>query len=273
MDTICIYHDDCTDGFGAAWVIRQALGPDVEFHAGIHGVMPPDVTGKHVVLVDFSYKRDVMKTLIAQARSVLVLDHHKSAQAELAGLSSDRVRIVFDMLRSGAMLAWNWYFMGQPAPDLITRIQDIDLWRFDYADTRDVMAAVGSYDYDFEVWSDLMRRDMASLVIEGRIISRKMTKDLHTALAVTQRQVTFEGFEVPMANLPRALASEGGSLMSKEAPFAIVYHDGKDTRNFSLRSSNGIDVSTIAAKFGGGGHPTAAGFRLPREEVVRLGLL
>ena len=33
--TLCIYHGHCADGFGAAWVVRKALGPDIEFHAGI----------------------------------------------------------------------------------------------------------------------------------------------------------------------------------------------------------------------------------------------
>ena len=273
MDTICIYHDDCPDGFGAAWVVRQALGPQVLFHGGVHDTPPPDVTGKHVILVDFCYKRPVMERLAAQARSMLVLDHHKSAKLDLEGFLPENARIVFDMQRSGAMLTWNWYFRGQAAPDLLTRIEDIDLWRFNYPDTRDVMAAVGSYDFDFDLWTDLMKRDLPSLQIEGRILSRKATKDIQALLTATRRHVTFEGFEVPMANVPRMLASEAGNLMAQEAPFAIVYHDGAETRNFSLRSANGIDVSMIATKFGGGGHPTAAGFRLPREKLSELGLL
>ena len=32
---MCIYHGNCADGFGAAWVVRKALGSDVEFVAGI----------------------------------------------------------------------------------------------------------------------------------------------------------------------------------------------------------------------------------------------
>ena len=51
--TICIYHGNCADGFGAAWVVRKALGADIEFHAATYGQPVPDVTGKNVVIVDF----------------------------------------------------------------------------------------------------------------------------------------------------------------------------------------------------------------------------
>lgn len=50
---ICIYHGGCADGFTAAWAVWKRW-PDVEFVAGIHGDPPPDVTGKHVLIVDFS---------------------------------------------------------------------------------------------------------------------------------------------------------------------------------------------------------------------------
>lgn len=59
MSTICIYHGNCADGFGAAWAVRKAL-PDCEFHAGIYQNTPPDVAGRDVVIVDFSYKRGVV---------------------------------------------------------------------------------------------------------------------------------------------------------------------------------------------------------------------
>jgi hypothetical protein len=52
--SMCIYHGNCADGFGAAWVVRKALG-EIDFHPGKYQEPPPDVTGKDVVMVDFSY--------------------------------------------------------------------------------------------------------------------------------------------------------------------------------------------------------------------------
>lgn len=54
MRKLCIYHGNCADGFTSAWVVRKALGGEVDFHAGIYQDAPPDVSGKDVLLVDFS---------------------------------------------------------------------------------------------------------------------------------------------------------------------------------------------------------------------------
>ena len=82
--TLCIYHGNCADGFGSAWAVREALGDDVEFHPGVYQDDPPDVTDQDVILVDFSYKRDVLFEMEKTAYSILILDHHKSAAEELS---------------------------------------------------------------------------------------------------------------------------------------------------------------------------------------------
>ena len=75
---LCIYHGNCADGFGAAWVVRRFVGDgNVDFHPGVYQDPLPDVTGHDVVIVDFSYKRPVMEKLIDAAQTVIVLDHHR----------------------------------------------------------------------------------------------------------------------------------------------------------------------------------------------------
>jgi len=126
---LCIYHGNCVDGFGAAWVVRKFYGPDnVDFHAGKYQETPPDVTGRDVILVDFSYKRQVMETLISQAASVLIIDHHKTAQADLADLPG--ATVIFDMEHSGAVLAWIHFFGNEVhIPTLITFDNEISKGR------------------------------------------------------------------------------------------------------------------------------------------------
>ncbi|HEY9460031.1 MAG TPA: phosphoesterase, partial [Paralcaligenes sp.] len=84
MRPICIYHGKCADGFTAAWAVKCALG-DIEFYPGVYQEPPPEVTGRDVIIVDFSYKRPVLVEMAAVARSILVLDHHKTAAEDLAG--------------------------------------------------------------------------------------------------------------------------------------------------------------------------------------------
>jgi len=186
--TICIYHGNCADGFGAAWAVRQALDTRrVEFHAGVYQDPPPDVTNRHVLIVDFSYKREVLNQMCSVAKSILILDHHKSAAKDLAGypqppelfedwieevnVNRDNVAALFDMDRSGAGITWD-YFHDVPRPPLINHIEDRDLWRFKLEGTREIQACVFSYPYDFEVWDRLMAANLDDLRHEGEDVAQ-----------------------------------------------------------------------------------------------------
>ena len=279
---LCIYHKDCTDGFGAAWAVRHALGRDnVEFHAASYDDPPPPVADRDVVVVDFSYKRPVFDELARDARTVLVLDHHKTAADELRGLPVPpatysalrdpatvskpfRACALFDMERSGAGLAWDYFHPdAQSRPDLINHIEDRDLWRFALPGTRQIQAALFSYPFDFEVWDDLMRTDIADLHKEGIPLLRSHQKDVDQLVRLTRRRMKIAGFEVPVANIPPTMVSDAGELLAQGAPFAACYWDSSPARVFSLRSAkDGLDVSAIAQRYGGGGHAHAAGFRV-----------
>ena len=268
--TLCIYHAHCADGFGAATVVHQALGAAaVDFHPGVYGDAPPDVAGREVLLVDFSYKREELLRLAAQARRLVVLDHHRSAVEALVDLPAN-VQTVFDLDKSGAMLAWEYFHAAAPPP-LIRHIQDRDLWRFALPGTREIQAALMSYPADFALWAGFLHDPgaLARLVTEGTVLERQRRTDLATLLPRCQRRLTIGGLAVPVANLPPALASDAGHLMSQGEPFAACYVDGPDGRRFSLRSApDGLDVARIAEQYGGGGHPHAAGFTVPRDHPL-----
>ena len=262
MSNICIYHGNCADGFSGAWVVRRALGDGVEFHAGIYQTPPPDVRGKNVVLVDFSYKRQAMEKIIAEAESVLVLDHHKTAADDLKNL--DGAEVVFDMERAGSKIAWDYYFPTETPPPVLLHVEDRDLWRFALPKTREIQANIFSYHYDFAVWERLMNSDPAVLAIEGEAIERKHFKDIAELLGVVQRRMVIGGINVPVANLPYTLVSDAAHKMAQGEAFAGCYWDTPKGRVFGLRSANdGMDVSEIAKQYGGGGHRNAAGFTVP----------
>lgn len=269
MSKLCIYHSNCADGFTSAWVVRKALGVDTEFFPGVYQQEPPNVEGRDVILVDFSYKRDVLESIRDKAKSVLILDHHKSAQADLKDLPG--VEMVFDMDRSGAGITWDYYFPNIKAPDLLYHIQDRDLWKFSLRKTREIQATVFSYPYEFNVWDYLMSADTGELAKDGEAIERKFFKDLRELLPLTTRRMVIGGYDVPVANLPYIYASDAGHILSKGEPFAATYYDKLDGRNFSLRSNDGsVDVSEIAKLYGGGGHHNAAGFMLSFEEASKF---
>lgn len=258
-NTLCIYHGNCADGFTGAWVVRRALG-DAEFFPGVYTTPPPpDVADKDVVLVDFSYKRPIMEQIIASARSVLVLDHHKTAAEDLHDLPG--AEVVFDMGRAGSRIAWDYYFPHEAPPPVLLHVEDRDLWRFSLPRTREIQANIFSYPYDFAIWDRLMASDPAVLAVEGEAIERKHFKDIAELLGVVQRRMVIGGVNVPVANLPYTLVSDAAHKMAQGEPFAGCYWDTPKGRVFGLRSSdNGMDVSEIAKRYGGGGHRNAAGF-------------
>lgn len=266
-----IYHADCLDGQAGAWVLTQAFGEDgIEFVPGVHGTAPPNVSGHSVILVDFSYKRPVLLEMAAQANSILILDHHQSAQAELVDLPANVIAI-FDMERCGAALAWLHFFPDRRLPDLIAHIEDRDLWRFALPGTREITAAVDAYPFSLPGWNRLMREDPESLRKEGVPIVRRQDKDVRRQAETLAYRATFAGFDVPVINTLPGFASDVGHALCQGEPFAVCYWDTPEGRKYSLRSApDGVDVAEIAARFGGGGHKHAAGFTVARKPVVHF---
>ena len=74
-----IYHHPCHDGFTAAWIAHSALAGQCDLHPAQYGDPLPDVTGRDVLVFDFSYPRETMIAAHQVARSFRVFDHHKTA--------------------------------------------------------------------------------------------------------------------------------------------------------------------------------------------------
>lgn len=299
---ICIYHGNCADGFTAAWAVWKRFGDEVEYVPGVYGESPPDVAGKNVVIVDFSYKRPILDLMAKNARSVLVLDHHKTAAADLAdggiftamgqwtgqltwhryevNLIQDemenagcRIYTVFDMERSGAGITWDFLHPNDARAALVRYVEDRDLWRFALEQSREVNAFIFAHAYTFDNWQKInaiLEADGDVAADGGRAIKLKHHKDVAELVAKLRRPMVIGGQLVPVANLPYTLSSDAGHLMCVEshdgnrAPFAACYWDTPDGRVFSLRSTEGgYDVSAVAKRYGGGGHEHAAGFTMP----------
>jgi oligoribonuclease NrnB/cAMP/cGMP phosphodiesterase (DHH superfamily) len=281
--TLCLYHANCTDGFGAAFAVHKLGLEQVSFVPVKYGEAAPAVTGKHVIIVDFSYSQEVLEAMSELAASILVIDHHKSAQAALAELPSvatyadflKRVAghtetgrsvlcTVFDMNRSGAGIAWDFFHPQRPRPMIIEHIQDYDLWKFQLPYTREVTSFINSFPQDFEVWEGIMRTALADVYAQGSAIARQHRKDVEGAIASYAGFMYIGEYYVPALNVPGHMASLAGELLLKGHDFSATFRDSPKGRSFSLRSvDGGADVSAVAALFGGGGHRGAAGFAVP----------
>jgi hypothetical protein len=280
---ICIYHGGCDDGFGAAWAVRAGRGDGIEFYPGVYQKDPPDVTGRDVILVDFSYKRPVMEEIARKAHSLLVIDHHKTAQTDLQDLEAwaamegigASIRVIFDMHRSGAGMAWDYFCSIWDRPDFINYIEDRDLWKKSLPGGDEFTIALRSYPQNFDVWDGLAKAGAQALIAEGKSLQRyyrlrveELKRSAYRAVIPipghrSDAPADVSHVDIAIANAPYFAASEvAGELAALPGvEFGACYFEVRAGEwQYSLRSRGDFDVSAIARCFGGGGHPGAAGF-------------
>lgn len=269
--TLILYHGGCPDGFGAAYAAWKKFGDHAEYKSVSRSDAPPleEAKDAHVYLIDFTYNsHEEMDALEAAAASLTVLDHHEGVRENTKRMKHH----VYDENRSGAGIAWDFFHPDTPRPTLINHIEDDDLFRFKLADTRPVLAYVGLEPFTFEFWDEVASTledptRAENLLLKARIFGECFEK--LAALSVRKaKTVEFEGYTCAFASTHpyKPIKSLVGNLLAKERPpLALVVSAHPNGFGVSIRGDGSIDVSKIAQKFGGNGHPSSAGFLIPRE--------
>ena len=261
-----IYHANCTDGFGSAFSAWKLLGNRAEYYACGHGDKPPNVKGKNVVILDFSFDNKTTKKLIKEANNLLVIDHHKSAMVELHDISNT----IFDMSKSGATMAWEFFHPGKEPPKFIQYITDRDLWKWELPYSKEFSAAFDMVPFEFEefekyeddsVFDDAVKRGSYILAYSKTVVKKVCEK------AVSRK---YREMDVLVVNSSHWM-SEIGAKLSPDCDFALIwfYDHNEQKTKVSLRSFHDhVDVSEIAKDFKGGGHRKAAGFTLSKDKHI-----
>ena len=271
-----IYHNPCCDGTGsglAAWKYLSKHHPDREViykPMNIGAPPPTDVEGKNVLICDYSYKKNVLLELIPKVKKLLIIDHHKSAEKDLAEID-DQYKI-FDMSCSGAVLTWKYFFPEEPVPLLFQYLQDRDIWTKALPGTDDFFAAISILPHDFEVYAEYLNEEKLLDLINNKGKSfgelNKYNADNGASYAVPKFcRVKGKYYIVGYVNTT-VLKSDIGNMIFDKLPlidFSVAYsiNDKGDSTSFSLRSTvKRADVSEIASSLSGGGHMCAAGARV-----------
>lgn len=254
-----LYHASCRDGFAAAyaaWKRFKKTKREIEYIPVRYQEPPPRMKDKATVyILDFSYPRDILEQLKQRMSDLIVLDHHKTAEMDLKGLDY----AIFDMDRSGATIAWDYFHPLTDQPEWLKYIEDRDLWKWKYNESDAITEAIATYPYSFEIWDNF---EINNLLSEGKGIIR--LRDTHIESAV-RRPIwqTIGGHDIPTLNNNLFVSHTAHALCKKypEAAFAACYFDIPDNKRvWSLRSEGDFDVSKIAKIYGGGGHRNAAGY-------------
>lgn len=255
------YHANCADGFGAAWSAWKILGDEARYKPVRHGDPMPDYRpDAHLAIVDFAYPRAQLLELEQKVETLIVLDHHRSAAQDLEGLDFAR----FDLNKSGARMAWEYWHPNKPLPELLAYVEDRDLWNWALPESREVALAITQTIFDFHKWEQF---DVDELKAEGRILLGYQQSLIARALSKAHWK-ELAGYEIPVVNSLLFQSEIGDELCKRfpEAPFAAVYYQRGENEAWSLRSIGEFDVSEVAAQFGGGGHRNASGFSRPQMQ-------
>jgi len=282
MKTVCIYHKNCFDGICSAWVISKVY-PEAEFMPMNYGDSLDWLTQgwnqgiyskeDNLIIVDFSFSRNVMLSLREMFNGMLVLDHHKTAQYNCEGLYF----CVFDMNMSGAELAW-WYYsqegtLDSKTPNLVKYISDRDLWKFKEPYSEQVNSYIQSFPMDINHYEWLYQQiDNTTVGLDNAIIGgESILRYKNTMVQAICKNAAFDKEGIPTVNTSILFSEVGHELckMYPDKPYAQYYFDrlADNTRQWGARSIGDFDVSEVAKVNGGGGHKNAAGWQHSLSEL------
>lgn len=320
-----LYHADCPDGFGTAFAAWLRFGNQAAYRPMHHG-QPwemAEIAGHVVYILDFSFPPAQLETMASIAASVIQIDHHASARQPWASrltkaadgresfdYSGLPLTVIFDLEKSGARLAWEYFHPARAVPLLVRHVEDIDLWRFALPGTRAFSRSLRLRPFAFAVWDELMRRmpnadspEYQAFIAEGEAIERFFQTEIarlaqsplvmparlrgepldplqarrHGLPAISDGEHDWRAIDGLAINASALFASELANRLAEQSnSFGLVWQLGADGEaKVSLRAAGKVDVADIAARYGGGGHPNAAGFRLPFARFANeiLGLL
>ena len=279
FDIIC-YHKNCPDGIGGLWAANyyKEIPKHYPLPAGENPYLE-EIENKKIIFVDVCPKPDFIIETIEKCSKMVILDHHKTSKEMLESIierNYPNLEIVFDMGRSGAKIAWEYFFPNRPCPFFISYIEDKDLWRWILPHSQEINFALQSY-LKLEDLSSLLEDEEISfqnLLKEGIILKKENDEKIRDISETAVERYFFyrenEVHKVMEVNLlgERGLTSDIGNYLCEKFPdidFAIIKFRGQDYWSISLRGIKGKcpDLSEIAKKYGGGGHPSASGIRFP----------
>lgn len=291
---LIIYHDNCADGFGAAWAAYKKFGaegaeylpmsyndkrvelkpvaftdPELNF--------PVTLAGRDVYILDFSFKPEVIDVMLKVTNYVTWIDHHLTAFKDFNFDPTQRVdlvdqelnwHVILDPNKSGCVLAWEHFHPNNDdTPNLLKYIEDRDLWRWQYTSTRDLATGLRSKPFSFE-WFDYADENLTKVMGKGTAMNELFDQQLAD---ITKKHIPtlIEGQLGRSVNCTPQFASEAGHILAKESgTFGMTWMiNSKGMANVSLRSIGDYDVSAIAKTFGGGGHRNAAGFEVSFDRL------
>mgnify|MGYP000281880111 FL=1 len=269
---LCIYHIADHDGKGSAAIVRSVY-PEIELLGLNHDMeIPYEQIEQHdkIVVCDISLPVDYMFKL-SENKDFTWIDHHISVITEYEEkLKSAGHNPIKGLRRSGTAaieLTWEYFYPDKPVPEGVHLLAMQDIYNlsdprvlpFEYA-----CQSMGVNRPDEEIWRKIINSeiDVPEMVSKGQaILSWIKVRDyrLVRGMSFTSH---YKGMKCICANMPQGKSAFFDSIPHINSFDFMVnfFMNKKNCWNLSFYTSkDNVDVSKIAAEFGGGGHQKAAG--------------
>jgi hypothetical protein len=277
---LVLYHGKgCPDGFAAALAAWLFYEGQAEFLGLDHGDIKtvddlPAIAGRAVYILDFSFSPQILQGIEERAAKLVLLDHHKSAAEKLTGFACRCGVVHFDMGKSGARLAWEFFQREHALPELVRFVEDRDIWVWQYPQSPAFLAALDMEPYDFRRWAEIAAFTPGQLDLfmqRGKAMDEKFSK-LAADIAEGAQPIVFNGQRGLMVNAPGVFHSLVGEILAKRSgSFALLWSATQGgVIKVGLRSERGYDCIPLAESMHGGGHAQACGFRMGPERLPEL---
>lgn len=263
----CFYHSADLDGKCSGAIVRAARPECVMI--GIDygqpfpwGLIEP---GEKVYMVDFSLQPFDDMLRLNELADLVWIDHHKTAidasresGAHFAGIQRDGI--------GACALVWEYFYLGL-RPYGVMLLAQFDVW--DHSDANCLPFQYGMRIEDTEpgarVWSRILcdLPSMGEIIMQGEICRRYERAVSENFAQACAYETVFAGLRCIAMNRLRTNSLAFESMVDPERHDAMLAWGWKNgSWTVSLYAArDGVDVSDVAKRFGGGGHAKAAGFQ------------
>lgn len=275
----CLFHGD-SDGFGASFALWKHLKDtcDLKFIKVQYSQPAPlaelsNFNPEKIFIVDFSYNAETLNMLESAFGQLVVIDHHKTAEADLKEWGG---QYFFDKELSGCQLTWTMFSEDglDDLPPILAYVGDRDLWKFELENSKAVNAYIATLEEDFEVWDNFYLPEACDsgrailkfqkMQIDRRLRDVRMVqfKDLSSPaeetyygsnpyrfLDVPAPAPPITCHLVPFVNASENISELGEAMCEAypDSPFSVSYCDRADgQRSYSLRSRKRVVGISVA---------------------------
>ncbi len=278
MKTLIYYHDDM-DGKCSAAIVGKALKDKTEIiymplMHDTHVELPKNIWEYwRVYILDFTLperQMDELCTLFPRT-DVIWIEHHisqlvkyETKYSHLEGIRKNGT--------AACELTWNFmYGKDSKLPLAVKYIADRDVWKIDDENTMffyEWLTTVNTDPSSCTTWDFLWTGPLNKYIGRGKLLRDVRMSQMKRDITSLGYESEISGHKCLKANYSSFESiSDAGHYICDDLGYEVawIYYNkknnlGKKVIINSLRSNGDVDVSEIAATYGGGGHKGASGF-------------